>query len=203
MLFRSQTKADEVLERVEREFAASDWTLASDDDGIDLYTKTVPESPIQAVKCTGIVNIKPQVLIDKLFTQSFEQWKKLDDALLTREVIETLDENNQLVLQTSHLPWPLWPRELAMLVTRRTRPAGGAVLTLASVQHDKMPEKPKEFVRGNMAFSAFLAVPEGEDKSRLYRIAVLDPAGSLPTALVNAKIHAVRTLFPLVNQHLA
>eukprot|EP01099_Mayorella_cantabrigiensis_P002805 TRINITY_DN2254_c0_g1_i1.p1 TRINITY_DN2254_c0_g1~~TRINITY_DN2254_c0_g1_i1.p1 ORF type:complete len:235 (-),score=57.31 TRINITY_DN2254_c0_g1_i1:53-664(-) len=195
--------AQQCFERIEKEFAANDWTLASDDDGVDLYTKTVSESPIQAIKVTGIVNIEPHKLIDKLYTMPLEDWKKLDDALLTREVVENVDENHQLVYQTSHLPWPLWPRDLSMGVARRSRPDGGAVLLLFSVKSDKMPEKPKEFVRAEMAFSAFLALPHGDNKTKFYRIVVLNPAGSLPTALVNSKIHGARAIVPLINQHLA
>ena len=194
-------KIDEVVTIIEKEIAADDWTLHSDADGVQLYVKTVPESPIQAVKCIGLVNYNAEKLVDRLYSLSLAEWQKLDDALVVRDVVENIDDDNQIVYQRSSLPWPIWHRDMANVFGKRKRADGGAILAFCSIEHPKAPEDPKNYVRALTPWNAFVCVPEG-DKTRLYRLACINPAGSLPSAIVNAKISGVRTIVGLINQHL-
>jgi hypothetical protein len=69
-----------------------------------------------------------------------------------------------------------------------------------SVAHDKVPEKPDQFVRATLFIGgyAFLPVPDQESVAKVVRVIHLEPNGSIPASIVSMKsneLHAQMQLF--------
>jgi len=62
---------------------------------------------------------------------------------------------------------------------------GTHYIIFVSVAHPKVPLDEANYVRAKVLISAFVCEPLGEGKTKMTRMALIDPAGNIPTPVVN------------------
>lgn len=184
-----------ILQILEEE---NDWTPLSDSDGIQSSIKQFEDCPVAAVRATGIIDLEPQELGNKIWNLDLSGWQEFEPSLIKRETVEELDENHKLIHQIAQFPWPLWNRDFCLLGSRRSTENGGMNIWFFSVSTPKVPEDPQQFVRALIKFSGYILKPE-ENKTRMLRIICVDPGGIIPAPLVNAKAASVASFYSWVN----
>jgi len=159
------------------------WTKLYSENETEVFEKAVQGCSINCFKAVGLVNATPDKLIDYIWSGDEARWKTIDDTLVNWRIVERLDDNHLIIAQVNKLPWPLWPRDMAM-VRAKFEENGTQYVTLRSVECPKVPLDTVNYVRANVLISAFIFEPV-DGKSKVTRLILVDPAGNIPAAVVN------------------
>eukprot|EP01098_Paradermamoeba_levis_P000145 TRINITY_DN1014_c0_g1_i1.p1 TRINITY_DN1014_c0_g1~~TRINITY_DN1014_c0_g1_i1.p1 ORF type:complete len:203 (-),score=59.66 TRINITY_DN1014_c0_g1_i1:49-657(-) len=183
------TNYDAILDPVEQKVRAllketEGWTLFSETDGIITSSKPLEGCSVNCFRGVGFVKTTPKKALDLVLSFGLKEWQALDAAQLSWEVIEQVNDHERVVYQVNKLPWPLWSRD-TVTVSRWTEDADGSwIFVHTSVDHPKKPEDTQNYVRAKVVLSAYL-FEAAEGGTRMHRIAQIDPAGNIPSAVVN------------------
>ena len=174
---------NDLLKKAKQMIKEKDWKLCSENNGVKLESKLYPISPVSCFKASGLVNCKPQDLFNKIKNYESKNWKKYDPDILDWKIIEK-KENANVTLQLNGLPWPLWTRRI---LSENSFIADGDSYWMigCSVNHEKSPDEPEKYVTVKLYMSVLGFIPEKE-KTRVWRIVHLDPAGYIPNVVINA-----------------
>lgn len=125
-----------------------------------------------------------------------ERWHRDAELALAKRVVR--ETTGQSVVErgegwvvarnVASLPFPLWPREMIYIFAVERGLKGGAACTMMRhVVHAKVPEQPKQYVRGRMLIGGIHASPVsgGARRCRVTYVGQMDPGGSIPTSLVD------------------
>lgn len=165
----------------------SEWQPVKNDDGIITEKKQMPGSNIACFKSYGHIDADPDELFDYVYRvyDSQENMKEHDSDVTEYEIIEKFKENDaRICYQVNSLTWPLWSRDLVYYQTTR-QVDDEYWLCMYSIESDKKPEQKDKFVRAQLNISAYGFIPD-DDGTAVYRIAHVDPCGSIPAAVVNS-----------------
>ena len=165
---------------------ASEWSLEKHEDGIDIYTRSVPDSGIKEFK--GTVEVEASLdTVHRLLRDAdgFKNWfpNTPESKLLSRE--------NNISYQYSVMdaPWPVSDRDnIFRSVTVRNEQTG-AVEIQTSAAPDYYPEQPDR-VRVQQAKGSWMLEPLGASSTRVTFRMHLDPGGGVPQWLINARVVA-------------
>lgn len=161
-----------------------DWEKLGYEDGITVYRKEVPGSPILAFKGTGVINAPiakvANILLD---TQRAPEWA---DSLAESKVIKWISKPLEYV-EYNHVdtPFLMKDRDFVSLVKVEPDPALG---TLAiHYEADDTAVKPVEgTIRGDLSRTSFLLTSvESGARTWLEAQVYCDPKGSVPKWIVN------------------
>jgi len=159
------------------------WTKLYAENDTEIFEKTIPGNSINCFKAVGMVDSTPEKLVDFLWSADESRWKTIDDTLVNWRIVEQLDSNHLIITQVNKLPWPLWSRDMVM-VRAKFEENGTYYTCLRSVEHPKVPLDTANYVRANVLLSSFVFEPVN-GKTKLTRLLLIDPAGNIPSAVVN------------------
>lgn len=188
MIFAKVTRLFFLLLLVATSAGAAEWELARDRNGIKVWTREEPGFPIRAFKAVTVVDSSLSGLVSLILdTDRISQWAY---RIMRIEVLSRDDATASFVIRTeTDFPWPLSNRDVILagqvsqddrtkIVTVRSRstPAG------------QYPLNP-DFLRMPDMVGDWIFRPLGRGKVEVTMIGRANPAGNIPSAVVNLIIH--------------
>jgi hypothetical protein len=164
-------------------FAATqnNWEKIDDDQGIQVFRKSMPGSDIVAFKGAGIVDASLETIFWVLCdAEHEEQWVEM---LIDNYILENMTPFDRVQYQNFDLPWPLSDRDFVYRAVATTDKQGRLHLVLNSVGHPKTPET--KGVRAEIMRSGFVLTPRPDGKTFVEVSIFSDPKGILPTWVIN------------------
>lgn len=169
-----------VLSWAARAWAAG-WEKIGDEDGITVFKKEMPGTPLHAFRGTAIINAPMEKVLWVLADNTHRtEWV---DRLKKSVILERKSKYEFVVYQHFGSPPLVSDRDFVYRARAYSKKDGTAVLDIESVEHPKAP--PTVGVRGELKFSSYRFERRGEDKTYVDVIVALDPKGALPGWVVN------------------
>lgn len=161
------------------------WEPVSNLDNVRIQRKFLPGCAIACFMADGFVNANPDELMNFVWSiyENVESMKKYDPDISNYHIFSLPNTDARLCYQINTLPWPLWHRDLVYLQSIKVTNNGKWFL-MYSVESTDIPKKDEQYVRAVINISAYGFVPEGNG-CHVYRIAHVDPAGSIPSSIIN------------------
>jgi hypothetical protein len=163
--------------------AQEDWKFEYAKDGIDIYTRIVPGSPIYGFKGSSVMNV-PIEQVAELISDipATPQWAPdIKDA----RVLSKKDDYNMQVYNVLDLPWPVSDRDFVMETKVEMDLSKGKVVIYADALKDPPMPKNDEYVRVTKMQIKYLLEYIDREHTRVTLTGWSDPAGYLPAAIVN------------------
>eukprot|EP01124_Arcella_intermedia_P024595 TRINITY_DN417_c0_g1_i1.p1 TRINITY_DN417_c0_g1~~TRINITY_DN417_c0_g1_i1.p1 ORF type:complete len:202 (-),score=12.16 TRINITY_DN417_c0_g1_i1:90-695(-) len=144
-----------------------------------------PGTPLETYRAVGYLDTDPKTALETLWSWGPAEWKAYDANMLVWEAKE-VHENHKIIYQVNKLTWPVSNRDMAMFQIRHEdNGAFFLFLTSQGVPQDQYPVA-EGAVRCSINISAFIFEPTGEEgKCKFTRLVNVDPAGSIPTMVIN------------------
>lgn len=156
------------------------WELEKDSKGIKVYTRPVKGSDVKEFKAYTYINASPERLL-KIINDAngFKDWiDKVDYSKLVSKPAS----NIFIVYLQLGMPIGVTDRDLVLKNVVKKLKGGGYKIEVTSA-YDKYPEQ-EDFIRIKKAYGYWILKPEKEKTKIIYQF-YSDPAGSLPTWIVN------------------
>lgn len=177
--------------------AGGAWEKIDEDEGIVVYRKDVPSSPLLAFRGDAIVDAP----IEKVLWVLGDNAHRTDwvDRLAESRILEKKGDYDFVVYQHFDLPFPITDRDYVYRGRAYREASGKVIVTLESVTHEKAPQTVG--VRADLVGSRYVLTPKG-GKTHVSVEIQTDPKGSVPAWLVNTiqKRWPVKTLTGLRGQ---
>lgn len=170
------------------------WRLEKNSDGVEVYTRTVVDSPYRAFRGVAVIpgelNQVMAVLDD---SDNFANWMHNCDTALLLEKRSLLDRFQYLQLD---FPWPATDREM-ILRNEISQDISTRVVTIAlslaqaeqlsaEAQNKVPPRDGRQPVAA--ASGHYILTPLSDSETRVEYQMALDPGGALPASLVNSQL---------------
>ena len=161
---------------------ADGWKLVKDKSGIQVYSKPVENSPINAVRAEMVVDSSLNRLVGILYDPEVRpSWDEMcGEAYFHKRMSST----EYLAYVHTKLPWPVKDREVIARVIWSQDPVSLKVLQQGSAVVDAMPQR-KDRVRVSTATTNWELLPLEHGKVKLSLFFHADPAGPIPAWLIN------------------
>ena len=163
--------------------ARADWTQKEDDDGIKVFVQEVAGSDYNEFK--GVMTVRASVasvlaVLDD--TPSGTQWIH---NCVESKLLKHISFLERYTYQVSDLPWPVDDRDIVVHSVITQDPKTNAV-TISLEAAPDFDFKKTDNVRVQKSKGFYLLEPLPEGYTRVTWRMHTDPAGSIPTSLVNA-----------------
>ena len=158
-----------------------EWRLVKQQRGIDVYVKSVPESPINAVKASVVVDcsigIAYAVVVDAknhpLWMYQYKQAK----------ILNNISDTSWYYYAQSKTPWPVVDRDFVSF-TYVTKSGENSISIIGKGVPDYIPQR-DDCIRLPFSFSEWklTSLPSGKTYAELYLS--VDVGGTVPPWLLN------------------
>jgi ribosome-associated toxin RatA of RatAB toxin-antitoxin module len=182
---------------------AFEWEFSKEVDGIQIYTKATDNSKIAEFKGVTIVDSRIEVMGMVLRDiPAYPQWMS---GCMESRIIEKFDENNLITYYTQETPWLVQNRDVVIKATTQINwDKGLVVVNIQSIEDSRMPPTEK-FVRMNEMRGEWRLEYIDRKHTKVTFILKLDPAGAIPSFLVNSgnnnfQYHTLLNLKQMVKQ---
>lgn len=160
------------------------WELATDSDGIRVWTREVPGSPLRAFKATMVVRSTLSGLVNLIQdTDNARRWVYRTERI---QLLKRDDSKGTFVIRVeTDFPWPLTDRDVVVagLVMQDER-SGTVTINSRSVTGPEYPLNPR-FVRMPDMEGSWIFRPVGNEMVEVTMIGRADPSGAIPPGIVN------------------
>jgi len=162
---------------------AGDWTLERDNNGVQVYSRPVAGSDLNAVRGVTTVQSSMNRLVTILRDPELRpRWDKLcGESYLYNSV----SDKEELVYVHTKMPWPVSDRDMLLRTMWEQDPNTLVVTMTGTATQDIMPERSGR-VRVVQANQDFILTPMGSGVVEISSYIHLDPAGPLPSWLINS-----------------
>jgi hypothetical protein len=149
-----------------------------------IYRPQTPH-PFNIFSGAKVINSPRAKIDDFLWNKlSFCKIKEYDPDCIHWD-FKPIDPRHRIVHQINKLGWPLWNRSFVSLWWR-VELEDRTLFYHAGTTDPSYPESPTGDVRGTVIFSVIELMDIGLTQTRVTRMSHLDPAGSIPSPVVNA-----------------
>jgi hypothetical protein len=163
-------------------FGQSDWKLSAEKDGIKVYTSKVPDSKIKAIKVECEIKASESQLVALLMdVNSSADWIYHTKSCT---LIKQVSPSELYYYSEINLPWPAANRDFVAHLTVNQDPVT-KVVTIDGPAVSGMVNQKKGVVRVTDSQGLWIITPRGFDKVKVDYTLHTDPAGNLPSWLVN------------------
>src|ERR1700744_3535066 len=163
-------------------FAQEDWKLQKDKDGIKVYSAAVPDSKIRAIKVVASYEASPEEIADLVMDiNTATEWVS---HLKTSSLVKRVSQNELYYYAEVSLPWPVANRDFVAHLTRSEDMQTGTITIDGPAVAGWAPEK-KGTGRLNNSIGKWIIMPLDNNQVRVEYALHVDPAGSIPSWLVN------------------
>ncbi|HIG44668.1 MAG: START domain-containing protein [bacterium] len=164
-------------------YAEENWKLLRNAKGINVYSRSLPDSKYQEFK--GVVTVQATqasslALLDD--TLACAQWVHLCEK---SEVLKQNATFERYIYQVSDLPFPAASRDVIFKVVVSQTEDGTVEVTLTSAPDYIGPTK---YVRIRNAYGKYSLRAVGEHQTEITWTQYVDPTGKLPAFLVNSMV---------------
>ena len=159
-----------------------DWEKIKDNNGIQVFTREVPASPILKVKTR--VEIGASISAIQATLEEIDKRNHWIPYLQESRVLTTFNQSEALEYSLFAAPWPASDRDFVYRIQREQRDDQRIVYSMVSESSPLMPGNPDR-VRAILMESTYIltALPDG--RSRVELIFHADPGGWLPDWIIN------------------
>ncbi|MCW3123667.1 MAG: lipid-binding domain protein [Flavipsychrobacter sp.] len=162
---------------------ATEWELKKDKDGIKVYTGTVSNSNLKAVRAVFTLNASMSQLTALLLdTKAHEQWVYNTKTSYT---VKKVSANNLVYYSEVSMPWPLANRDVVVEMAITQQPVTKVLYVTANTAPGSVPVS-KDKVRVPLSKVSWVVTPIGKNKLSVEYVAEADPGGEVPAWLVNS-----------------
>ncbi|WP_369602850.1 START domain-containing protein [Hahella sp. SMD15-11] len=181
---------------------AEDWTLATEQDGIILYTRPQPDSSYKAFKAVTVLDAPlNDVLAVMADPQSCLAWVK---GCIHVEGFDERSFNDRYAYSVNDMPWPVKDRDYVIHIVTTAREIPGTVVMHMTAAPEKRPVS-ADLVRVTVTQTHYYFTPTEDGRTRMVWLQHAEPGGVLPAWLVNALIvdipvESIRALQKVVKQ---
>ncbi|MEE4300796.1 MAG: START domain-containing protein [Pseudomonadales bacterium] len=162
--------------------AEAGWTVRRDADGIEVSTRSAPDSPHAEVRARMRLEAPLAAVVALLRDKAAApEWIAYCEESY---VLETPSATEDVTYTWNAMPWPVRDRELVMRVRWSRDPATGAVRMEAEAQAEGGPHVPGR-VRITDARTGWTLQPTSDDHIDVEFRSHLDPASPIPAWLLN------------------
>lgn len=160
----------------------ADWELVKDEDDVQVYTRVKENSPYKEFK--GVITIDSSlasvvgVLNDNSACPDWLHQCK------TSELLTEVDATNRYVYQVNDLPFPAANRDLVMHTNIQSDVVSRVISITTRATPDYYPRT--SYVRILESNGLFELTPVSPDQTRVVWQQHVDPAGKIPSFMVNA-----------------
>lgn len=158
------------------------WQLRVNKNGIQAYSAEYPGSKIKAIKVVAEFDATPQQIASRVMDiGTATEWVS---HLKTTYVMNRVSAHELYYYAEISLPWPVSNRDFVAHLTMREDTLTGAIVIDGPVVANMIPEK-KGVVRINNSTGRWVITPNGNNHVRVEYAVHVDPAGEIPTWLIN------------------
>lgn len=160
--------------------SVSGWTYLNDSQGVQVWSKEFPNSPVIAVRGT----VKLPFPIAEVYTVLTDNSRCTEwlPMITKKETLQQISTNTRIEYAQIKMPWPLQDRYTVAEGSLEVRSGNTYWISYKSVDgHLSDPER----VRARLDLSTFYLRPEGAEATYIDVILLSDPMGSVPKFLVN------------------
>jgi hypothetical protein len=162
--------------------AQEDWKLQKDKDGIQVYSAQVPDSKIRAIKVVANYTATPDEIADIVMDiNTSGEWVS---HLKSTYLVKLVSQNELYYYAEVNLPWPASNRDFVAHLTRSENVQTRAITIDGPAVAGFVAEK-KGIVRINNSVGKWFITPLDNNQVHVEYSLHVDPAGSLPSWLVN------------------
>ena len=153
------------------------WSFAKEVDGITLYTRTVQDSPVKAVKAVMVVDGSPGVAAALIMDPaSSPEWIF---GVESTEVVKSEGPDEIWVRALIDLPWPLSDRDnVNQMKLLRSADNGGIVIEM--INRPKARAIEEGVIRMPVAEGRWLLKPSDPSHVEITQEYMVDPGGEVP-----------------------
>lgn len=198
---------------------STDWQLVESFDNIQLFTKEIPGSGVEAFKAEAIIDASPASIFAVIANpHSCAQWV---DGCIESKAMGGISFNNRTGYALNRLPWPFRNRQVVVNITQQLAQYDQGIrieIVMATSQEAALPDTSKavtikrsysRYIIESMGRFDALDTPETANDyenrnleisplntppSKLTWLQHTEPAGSLPDWLVNQKVTELPSL---------
>ncbi|NOX52715.1 MAG: START domain-containing protein [Gammaproteobacteria bacterium] len=182
---------------------AQDWNLQRDREGIKIFTRNVDNSKFKQVKAVMQIQSTLAELVALVRdTSACPEWAQLCKKA---EEIEVLSETDLYVYTLNTLPWPVSDRDAVAHILWQQDATTFTVTMTANLVSGKLPTN-KGVVRLTQGTTQWIFTPIDADQILVTSTAHIDPAGAIPTWLVNrllvdSPFNTLKAMRKAINSH--
>jgi hypothetical protein len=162
--------------------AQNNWVLKADKDGIKVYTGTMPNSKVKAIKVVSTLHTTlNQLAVAILDINTAKQWVySTKSCTLLKQVSPT----ELYYYSEVNVPWPVSNRDFVAHLTLHQDAATKVMTVDAENAPTYLPAKPN-IVRIPQSIGKWVATPTGINDVKIEYTLFADPGGSVPSWLIN------------------
>ena len=163
-------------------FAQKDWKLAKQKEDIKIYTSSVPNSNVKAIKVECEFKAKASELVALLLdVETSADWVYHTKSA---KLIKRVSPSELYYYSEVSVPWPVENRDFVAHLTVTQHPASKLVTVDGPAVSGFVPVK-KGIVRIAHSTGKWSILPVANNRIKVEYTLHVDPGGSLPTWLVN------------------
>ena len=162
--------------------AQNNWVLKADKDGIKVYTGTMPDSKVKAIKVVSTLHTTlSQLAVAILDINTAKQWVyNTKSCVLLKQVSST----ELYYYSEVNVPWPVSNRDFVAHLTLHQDATTKVMTVDAENAPTYLPAKPN-VVRIPQSVGKWVATPAGGNDVTIEYTLFADPGGSVPSWLIN------------------
>lgn len=160
------------------------WQELSREDGVTVWRREVPGSPLVAFKGESVIDSNLAKVASVLRDSSRKgEWM---DRLVVARLLREMGPGERIEYNRTEAPWPIKDRDFVFHAKADWDPVAGRItIKMKSVEDPEFPASPR-CVRGWMVESTMVLTKlEGGRKTLVSLDVVADPKGGIPKWIVN------------------
>ena len=162
-------------------FSQSPWKLEKNSKGIEVYTRKLEGKDFKEFKATTLVSCSMSSLVDLL--EKVEEYPEWQANVASGKLLKRLNPKERFIHYTTDLPWPFDDRDI-IVYCKKTVYKNGAVKYYMEARPDYMKED-EDYIRIRDGKGYWKFVPKENGQIKVIYHFYGDPAGSLPSSIVN------------------
>jgi hypothetical protein len=162
--------------------AQDDWKLKTDKDGINIFTRTFPDSKFKAIK----VEVELDATLSQMVAVVMDVNTGAEWVYSTKSsvLLKQVSPSELYYYSEVSIPWPAANRDFIAELRAVQDPHSRVVTIYGPVFPDYMPVK-KDIVRVRRSEGKWIISPLAKGKIKVEYTLRVDPGGDLPAWLVN------------------
>ena len=162
---------------------APDWRFEKSQDGVEMYSRAVEGWSIREIR--GVTTVAGRLAAVAAIVDDISALPELNDIVSEARVVERDSETSYRFYCAMGMPWPVSDRDI---VYQRTiaQDAKTLVVTISDRAIEGTVPARKGFVRMLKADQTWTLTPGTDGEIRVELRVLADPAGPIPSSIVNA-----------------
>ncbi len=163
-------------------YSDSNWKLEKDKNGIRVLTHIPENSELKEIRMTSTANATlTQAIAVLMDVEGYPNWIYNCESA---KVVKDINENEIVYYSITKAPWPVLDRDLVVYNKIYQHPETKEVFSKSEAKAELLP-----LVNGRIRITDMLGLwkftPKGSNKIEIEYYIKVDPAGKLPTWVVN------------------